>query len=140
MPRPMVSAALAALLAGTVAGAAAQPALSAKNYQALGGEYAQQCGDPASLRAVVERRTLALRYRGKSVAANGIVESTSHLGRNPPKDFTIALVSSVPDMGKLAFIVYATPQGTELAVDADPKVLEGVGLLRLSTLRFRRCP
>ena len=134
-----VTVVLAALLAGHVASAGAQPALSPKNFQALGGEYSQQCADPGSLRADVGRRSLTLRYRGKSVTATGIVESKSHLGKSPPKDFTIALVSSVPDKGKLAFVIFDTPQGTELAVDADPKVLEAVGLLRLSALRFRRC-
>jgi hypothetical protein len=139
MLHPLVTIVCATLLASQVGGAVAQPALSAKNFQALGGEYSQQCADPGSLRADVGRQSLTLRYRGKSVTAHGIVESTSHLGRNPPKDFSIALVSSVPDTGKLAFIAFTTPQGTELAVDADPKVLEAVGLLRLSALRFRKC-
>lgn len=124
---------------GGSAAALAQTAMSAKTFKALGGEFSQQCSDPAALRAFIHHDGLTLRYRDKSVRGTKVLESRTHLGKNPPKDFSTALSSSVQDAGRLAFVFYTARGGLELAVDADGPVLERVGLLRISALRFRRC-
>jgi hypothetical protein len=131
---------VAAILATLTLGVSAQVALAPKTLKALGGEYSQQCSDPASLRAFVEAKTLTLRYRGKSVSSAAPRETASYFaaGKAPP-DFATALVGDVAGAGRLAFVFMRPKSGTEMLIDAEPGVLERVGLLRLSQLRFRRC-
>jgi hypothetical protein len=131
---------IAAMLAGAALVAAAQVALAPKTLRALGGEYSQQCSDPASLRAFVEAKSLTLRYRGKSVSSAAPRETPSYFaaGKAPP-DFAAALVGEVTGAGRLAFVFLRPKGGTEMMIDAEPAVLERVGLLRLSQMRFRRC-
>jgi hypothetical protein len=141
-PRSLVArpvAWFAAALAVACSPAADAP-MTAKTFQGLGGEYSQQCSDPASLRAFVERDALTLRYRDKSASGTQVRESTTYAGSPAlPKPFSMALVSTVADAGKLAFVFYAAKDGNEMAIDADAAVLGRVGLLRLSALRFRKC-
>jgi hypothetical protein len=136
-PCPPILAATLVLLASA---ATAQVALPPKTLKALGGEYSQQCSDPTSLRATVEPRTLTLRYRGKSVSSVAPRETATYFdaGKAPP-DFTRALVADVAGAGRLAFVFMQPKGGTEMLIDAEPAVLERVGLLRLSQMRFRRC-
>jgi hypothetical protein len=115
------------------------PALSASTLGVLAGEYSQQCSDSAALRALVAKDSLSLRYGTKAVTGGALRETTAYFGNTPPPGFSRALLSTVPGAGKLAFVVYAPASGTELAIDAEPQVLERVGLLRLSALRFRKC-
>lgn len=131
---------IAAMLGGAALVVSAQVALAPKTLKALGGEYSQQCSDPASLRAFVEPKSLTLRYRGKSVSSAAPRESASYFaaGKAPP-DFATALVGDVAGAGRLAFVFLRPKGGTEMLVDAEPAVLERVGLLRLSQMRFRRC-
>ena len=130
----------AALLATLACGAGAQTTLAPKTLKALGGEYSQQCSDPAALRAYVEQKSLTLRYRGKTVSSAAPRESISYFAAGKaPADFATALVGQVAGAGKLAFVFMRPKGGTEMLIDAEPAVLERVGLLRLSQMRFRRC-
>ncbi len=102
------------------------------------GDYSGNCGDPASLRARISKEGLTLLRGSRSITGTFEGEDPSYLGASPPAAYATALKGQAGGVGSIVFVMYRYPSGPAVDIEADPAVLQRVGIQR-KTIRYKRC-